>query len=138
MTRLFEKADLLFGDESWENNGTRFPASFIRHFGELPIEHLSRSVPKTILACVWHGLCPFWCRREKILRRVLAPKLRFFILAPIVEFFTWCTMMLNVELLRGKEDSVQNSMRTLKDILGNGQPTTQCSHFDHSTSKDSK
>ena len=36
MTRLFEKADLLFGDESWENNGSRFPASFIRRFGELP------------------------------------------------------------------------------------------------------
>ena len=36
MARLFEKADLLFGDESWENNGTRFPASFIRRFGELP------------------------------------------------------------------------------------------------------
>ena len=38
MTRLFEKAGLLFGDESWENNGTHFPASFIRRFGELPLE----------------------------------------------------------------------------------------------------
>ena len=40
MSRLFEKADQLFGDESWEqNNGTRSPASHLAFRGASWLMH---------------------------------------------------------------------------------------------------